>query len=124
MGWTGQGRRHRRQSSAKSVGMDAVQTRGGEGKMERSEEERREQGTRRAWIGILRANQNRGMESLIWSRQVWELGGGPACQAEGSGVTCQLWDLGRGGPTCQAEESGCYLAGGEKLLKSGGNIQQ
>lgn len=70
--------------------MDAVQTRGGEGKMERSEEGRREQGTRRAWIGILRANQNRGTESLIWSRQVWELGGGPACQAEGLGVTWQV----------------------------------
>ena len=123
MGWTGQGRRNRRESSAKSVGMDAVQTRGEEGKMERSEEERREQGTRRAWIGIPRANQNRGMESLIWSHQVWQLGaGGPRVRLRsrgspgrsgsgrtresGRGVGCHLAGLGAGGPASQAEGSG------------------
>ena len=91
--------------------------------MERSEEERREQGTRRAWIGIPRANQNRRMESLIWSRQVWELGaGGPRVRLRsrgspgrsgsrrthesGRGVGGHLAGPGAGGPTSQAEGSG------------------
>ena len=76
------------ESPAKSVGTDAVQTRGGEGNMERQEEERREQRARWAWAGAPSEPRD-GASDLVTPG----LGaGGPACQAEGSGVTWQVWE--------------------------------